>query len=84
MKSTGLFQLSLKQGMGNRGIGESGNLELITDKTGILVCLLIGKRICYFVWNNTDDEHTVYTAGQLSYYIAYAYDILYMYYIIYM
>jgi hypothetical protein len=42
--------------------------------------VLVGKRICYFVWNNTDDEHTVYTAaGQLSYYIAYAYDILYMY-----
>jgi hypothetical protein len=44
---------------------------------GILVCLF-GKRICYtlFSLNNTDDEHAVYTADQLSYYIAYAHNIL--------
>ena len=53
-------RLSLKQGMGNPGIGESR-----TDKTGILVCLLENAFATLFRID-TDDEHTVYTADQLS------------------
>ena len=59
------IRLSLKQGMGNPGIGESGNPgigesgnrgigESRTDKTGIFVCLLENALA------------TVYNANQLS------------------
>jgi hypothetical protein len=41
---------------------------------GILVCLFENAFATLFSLNNTDDEHAVYTADQLSYYIAYAHN----------